>query len=40
VHKLLVYVPDTAAAGDDVPLTVSIDSRTSEPIAVDVEKLI
>jgi hypothetical protein len=37
VHKLLVYVPDTAPGGADVPLTVSIDSRTSEPITVAVE---
>jgi uncharacterized protein (TIGR03437 family) len=38
VHKLLVYVPDSTPAGEDVPLTVSIDSRTSDPISVDVEK--
>ena len=37
IHKLLVYVPDTTPTGDDVSLTVSIDSRTSEPITVAVE---
>jgi uncharacterized protein (TIGR03437 family) len=37
LHKLLVYVPDNAPTGSDVPLTVSIDSRTSDPLTVAVE---
>ena len=37
VHKVLVYVPETAPAGSDVPLTVSIDDRTSDPITVNLE---
>jgi uncharacterized protein (TIGR03437 family) len=37
VHKVLVYVPETASAGPDVPLTVSIDNRTSDPINISLE---
>jgi hypothetical protein len=37
VHKVLVYVPATSPVGTELPLTVSVDSRTSDPIAVSIE---
>ena len=30
-HKVLVYVPESTPLGNDLPLTVSIDSRTLSP---------
>ena len=33
-HKVLVYVPESTPVGNDLPMTVSIDSRTSDPINV------
>ena len=36
-HRVLVYAPDSAPTGNDLPLTVSIDSRVSDPITVSVE---
>lgn len=36
-HRVLIYVPQTLATGNKVSLTVSIDSRTSDPITVAVE---
>ena len=35
-HKVLVYLPETTPTGDNLPLTLSINSRTSEPLAVSV----
>jgi hypothetical protein len=37
-HRVMVYVPEGAPVGDELPLTVSIDSRTSDPIPVSVEE--
>ncbi len=34
----MVYAPEGAPVGDELPLTVSIDSRTSDPISVSVEE--
>lgn len=36
LHKIMVYVPAQAPVGTDLSLTVSIDSRTSDPITVSV----
>jgi hypothetical protein len=37
VHKVLVYVPESSPTGTELPLTLSIDSRTSEPLPISIE---
>lgn len=37
LHKVLVYIPESTPTGSELPLTVSVDRRTSDPIPVTVE---
>ena len=37
-HRVLIYVPDGAVPARDVPLTLSVNGRTSEPFTVSLEQ--